>query len=104
MRGHGDRCKNLLLMQLIKQEISSETVLVHYDPNKESLISADSSSFGLGGLLRQKHGETWKSVAVAFRFLSDTECRYAQIEKEILAVTWACANVCKLFDKQVASH
>ena len=74
----------------VKQEISSDTVLAHYDPNKESLISADSSSFGLGGLLRQKHGETWKPVAFASRSLSDIECRYAQIEKEALAVTWAC--------------
>lgn len=50
----------------IKQEISSDTVLAHYDPNKEILVSADSSSFGLGGLLRQKHGDVWKPVAFAF--------------------------------------
>ena len=74
----------------IKQEISSETVLAHYDPNKEILLSADSSSFGLGSLLRQKHGDVWKPVAFASRSLSETECRYAQIEKEALAVTWAC--------------
>ena len=74
----------------IKQEISSEMVLAHNDPNKESLISADSSSFGLGGLLRQKHGETWMPVAFVSRSLSDTECRYAQIEKEALAMFWAC--------------
>ena len=36
----------------IKKEISSDTALAHYNPNKEILISADSSSFGLGGLLR----------------------------------------------------
>ena len=30
----------------IKQKFSSETVLAHYNPNTESLISADSSSFG----------------------------------------------------------
>ena len=82
-------------LNAIKQEISSETVLAHYDPNKESLISSHRSSFGLGGLLRQKHGETWKPVAFVSRSLSDTECRYAQIEKEALAVTWACEKVAK---------
>jgi len=33
---------------------------------------------------------TWKPVAYASRSMSETECRYAQIEKEALATTWAC--------------
>ena len=74
----------------IKQEISSSSVLAHYDPNKEILLSADSSSYGLGSLIRQKHGDTWRPVAFASRSLSEAECRYAQVEKEALALTWAC--------------
>ena len=77
----------------IKKEISSDTVLAHYDPHKEILVSADSSSFGLGCLLRQKHGDIWKPVAFASRSLSETERRYAQIEKEALGVTWACEKL-----------
>lgn len=38
----------------------------------------------------QKNREAWRPVAYASRSLSDTERRYAQIEKEGLAITWAC--------------
>jgi hypothetical protein len=64
--------------------------LSHYDPNKESIVSADASSFGIGAVIRQKRGESLRPVAYASRSMSDTEMRYAQIEKEALAITWAC--------------
>ena len=34
-----------------------------------------------------------KPVAYASRALTETECRYAQIEKELLAITFACRNI-----------
>lgn len=74
----------------IKLLLSTPKVLAHYDPNREILVSADSSSFGLGAVIRQKHGHTWKPLAYASRSLTETEQRYAQIEKEALGITWAC--------------
>ena len=53
-------------------------------------MSADASSFGLGAVLFQKDKDDWKPVAYASRLMSKTERRYAQIEKEALAVTWGC--------------
>lgn len=61
-----------------------------YDPNRECKVSADASSFGLGGVLLQKWEEEWRPVAYVSRSLTQTEQRYAQVEKEALAMTWAC--------------
>ena len=74
----------------IKRELTKSTVLALYDPLAETKVSADASSFGLGAVLLQLDRQTWKPVAYALRALSETERRYAQIEKEGLATTWAC--------------
>ena len=65
-------------------------VLALYDPAADVKISADASSFGLGVVLLQRTGDNWRPVAYASRSMSDTERRYAQIEKEALAITSAC--------------
>ena len=74
----------------VKEELSSPKTLALYDPSRDTKVSADSSSYGLGGVLLQKIGESWKPVSYASRSLTETETRYAQVEKEALAVTWAC--------------
>ena len=74
----------------VKQELSQPTTLALYDPKAPTKISADASSHGLGAVLLQQYDGVWKPVAYASRSMSDTECRYAQIEKEALATTWAC--------------
>ena len=64
------------------------TILALYNPKAKSKVS---SSFGLGTVLLQtsENGE-WRPVAYASRSLSETETRYAQIEKEALAIVWSC--------------
>jgi hypothetical protein len=73
-----------------KVNLSSPRVLALYDLEKETRISADASAYGLGAVLLQKHGSDWRPVAFASRALTETESRYAQIEKEALALTWSC--------------
>ena len=61
-----------------------------YSPEKETVVSADSSSFGLGACVLQRQADgKMKPVAYASQSLTDTERRYAQIEREALAVTWS---------------
>ena len=65
-----------------------------FDPDLETIVAADASSFGLGAVLYQKQpsGEL-KPVAYISRSLSPTEQRYVQIEKEALAFSWACERL-----------
>lgn len=74
----------------IKAELVKPTVLALYDPTSETKISADASSYGVGAVLLQEQKGEWRPVSFASRALSETEQRYAQIEKEALATVWAC--------------
>lgn len=65
-------------------------MLALYNPNSALKISADASSFSLGAVLLQKSDARWSPVAYASRSMTPTEQRYAQVEKEALAATWAC--------------
>ena len=73
-----------------KAELSQPTVLALYNLKAPTKVSADASSYGLGAVLLQQVEKKWKPVAYASRSMTDTEKRYAQIEKEALAVMWSC--------------
>ena len=60
-------------------------LLQYYDPNKELTIQCDASSIGIGATLLQDK----KPICYASKTLSDTERRYAQIERECLAIVFS---------------
>ena len=67
--------------------ISSTPILALYDTNAKTKIRSDASSYGLGAVLLQKQSnDHWQPIAYASRALTPTE----QIEKEGLAIVWAC--------------
>ena len=65
-------------------------MLEFYDPLAPAKVFADASSYGLGAGLLLKKNSSWRPVVYASRSMTETEKRYAQIEKEALATTWAC--------------
>ena len=75
----------------LKQDLGSAQTLALFEIGRESRVSADASSYGLGAVLRQRQPDgSWRPVTFVSRSMTPTEQRYAQIEKEALALTWAC--------------
>ena len=68
-------------MNKIKDAVCRDPVLQYFDLTKELVLQADASEKGLGAALMQEG----HPIAYASRALTDTETRYAQIEKELLA-------------------
>ena len=73
---------------ITKNMISSTPMLKYYDVANETTIQCDASESGLGATLPQNG----QPVAFAFRLLSAVERRYEQIEKECLAIVFACSR------------
>jgi transposase InsO family protein len=77
----------------IKDALIAPETLAHYDPQTTgaTVIAADASAYGIGAVLLQDTEQgSRRPICYASRSLSETEQRYAVIEKEALAVTWAC--------------
>ena len=67
-------------------------VLLYYDINNETLVSADASSYSIVSVLLQYVDGKSHLIAFASCSPSPIERRYAQIEKESSALTWKCEN------------
>ena len=75
-------------MDKIRKTLARDTLLAFYDVRKSATIQADASQSGLGcGLMQQG-----RPVAFASRALTDAERNYSQIEKEMLAICFACTK------------
>jgi hypothetical protein len=70
----------------VKELLSDQKTLKFFEVGVPVEIEADASCQGLGAVIRQK-GE---DIAFASRTLSAAEKNYAQIEKELLAIVFAC--------------
>jgi len=76
--------------------VTNHPVLKYYDINDEVTIQCDASERGLGATLLQNR----QPVAFASRTLSAVEQRYAQIEKECLAIVFGCQKFSKYITRR----
>lgn len=80
----------------VKSLVADTRTLQYYDVKKPIIIECDASSFGLGVAVYQSNGV----VGYASRTLTATERNYAQIEKELLAILFACIR----FDQLIVGN
>ena len=74
----------------LKELMTSAKALAYFRNDNKTRIVADAGPGGIGAVLLQLHGDQWRAVSYASRNLSEVERRYAQTEKEALALVWAC--------------
>ncbi|XP_044005925.1 uncharacterized protein K02A2.6-like [Aphidius gifuensis] len=85
----------------LKDKLTTAPVLAYYDCNKPIVIQTDASKNGLGAaLIQESH-----PVAYASRSLTETEQRYAPIEKELLAIVFGVERFHQyVYGRQITIH
>ena len=73
-------------LKQIKEAVTRTPVLQYNNLEDEVTLQCDASQHGLGAVLLQKG----QPVPYASRALTPTEIKYAQIEKELFAIVFAC--------------
>ena len=70
--------------KIIKQLLTSDTVVAYFDQIKETELFTDASPWGLSAILTQKTSgqEDRRVVAYASRSLSPVERQYSQTKRE----------------------
>lgn len=80
----------------VKSLVADASTLRYYNVNEPLIIECDASCFGLGVAVFQSTGV----IGYASRTLTKTERNYAQIEKELLAILFACIR----FDQLIVGN
>jgi transposase InsO family protein len=90
-----ENCQNAF--KRIKEILTSDLLLTHYDPTLEIIVSADASEKGIGAVISHKFSDgKIKAIAHASSALSPAEKNYSQIEKEGLALIFAVEKFHKM--------
>ena len=72
--------------QLTKEALSSATMLVHPQLSAPTALTTDASGGGIGAVLEQYTGGSWKPLAFFSKAFKPSECKYSAFDRELLAV------------------
>lgn len=80
-----DECQRAF--QSLKTAFTSDVVLRHFDPDRETIVETDASDFVLGGILSQYSDQgVLHPVAYFSKKHSPAECNYEIYDKELMAI------------------
>lgn len=87
-----DECQRTY--ELIKKYISSDQILVHFNPDLPIILSTDASNYAIAGVLAHEFPDKQvKPVAFVSRALSKSELNYSTLEKESLAIIFSVTKL-----------
>ncbi|KAG9590724.1 hypothetical protein KCU77_g7839, partial [Aureobasidium melanogenum] len=82
--------KALEAVETLKKAFTSDTILRHFDPDRETIVETDASDFVSGGILSQYDNEgILRPVAFFSRKHNPAECNYEIYDKELMAIVRA---------------
>ena len=84
-----------------KSLLTSDSLLIHFDPTKDLVLACDGSAYGIGAVLSHRFPDgSERPIGFASRTLSSAEQKYSQIEKESLS----CIFGVKKFHSYLFGH
>ena len=83
-----------------KSSLSSDKLLVHFDPTKQLILTCDASPRGVGAILSHRDQQGERPIAYASRSLNAAEQNYAQIDREALSLIFGVTK----FRKYILGH
>ena len=73
--------------QEIKKQLTSDSLLVHYDPDVKPVLGCDASPYGVGAVLSHQFMDgVEKPITFASQTRAPAERHYADLDKEALAI------------------
>ena len=82
--------------ETIREAIAETTMLSYFDPERDTFLITDASPTGVHAQLLQRDNGLLRPISFASRALTATERKYAQIEREAVAMQFGCHRF-KLF-------
>ena len=81
--------KEQVAFKALKDELSKESVLMHFDPSVQIGISCDTANIGIGVVLFHHYPDgSERPIAKVSKMLNPTQCRWSQIHKKALVVVF----------------